>query len=60
MDIERGKEEEWGADGGVRRCWRGGQHIRGRIEIGSQNEDRTWTKLSAGRKERQAEVKVDA
>ena len=28
MDIERGKEEEWGVDGRVRRCWRGGQHRR--------------------------------
>ena len=33
---------------------------KGRIEIRSQNEDRTWTKLSAGQKERQVEVKVEA
>ena len=32
----------------------------GEIEIRSQNEDRTRTKLSEGRKERQVEVKVDA
>ena len=60
MDSGRGKEEEWGTDGRVKRCWRGGQHRRGGIEIRSQKEGRTWTKLSVGLKEKQLEVKVDA
>ena len=57
VDSGSGKEEEWGADGRVKRCWREGQHRRGRdgIEIRRQNEDRAWTKLSAGRKERQVQ-----
>ena len=60
MDSGRGKEGEWGSDGRVKRCWRGGQHRRGGIEIRGQNEDRAWTRLSAGQKERQVEVKVEA
>ena len=37
-----------------------GKTDSGGIETRRQNEDRTWTKLSAGRKERQVEVKVGA
>ena len=55
----RGKEEEWGTDGRVKR-WREGSTDGGGIETRSQNEDGTWTKMCDGRKERQVEVKVYA